>query len=136
VGSAFAILGVSAAFAATFGWTVKANATCRVWKQESDAALGANPKVPSTAAGMYTFMVNARPIRVGELKALETIRLPRPPGATKALSYSAAAIGELDAAIAAYRAGNQARSMERAFAWLTDRRASRTFKAIGANACA
>jgi hypothetical protein len=128
------ILVASAAVAGTSAWVVKANATCRVW-QEAVAAFGANPKEPSTAAGMYRFMLEARPIEVGELHALQGIRLARPPRATKALSYVVADIAELDAEIAAYRAGNQARFLERTIAWQTDRRASRAFKAIGATAC-
>jgi hypothetical protein len=128
-------LGVASAAASTSAWVVKANATCRVWQQRSAALFGTNPAEPSTTAGMYAFAVKARPIEVGELHALQAIRLTRPPGATKALSYVVADIAELDAAIAAYRAGNKARFLERAFAWQTDRRASRAFKAIGATAC-
>jgi hypothetical protein len=136
VGSALAILVVSAAVAGTPAWVVKANATCRAWQQKSVATFGANPKEPSTVAAMYTFMLKARPIEVGELHALQAIRLARPPGATTALSYVVSDIAALDAAIAAYRAGNQARFLERTIAWQTDRRASRAFKAIGATSCA
>ena len=99
------------------------------------ATFGANPKEPSTASGLYAFMLKARPIEVGELHALQAIRLPRPSGATHALSFVAADIAELDEAVAAYRAGNRARFLERSFAWQTDRRASGAFKAIGATAC-
>jgi hypothetical protein len=136
LGAALAVVSVSAAFTATSAWVVKANATCRSWQQRSVATFGANPKEPTTAAGLYRFMLKARPIEVGELRALEAIRSTRPPGATKALSFAAADVAELDAAIAAYRAGKSARFLERAFAWQTDRRASRAFKAIGAKTCA
>jgi hypothetical protein len=132
----FVILVASAAVAGSSAWVVKANATCQVWQQKFVATFGANPKEPSTASGMYKFMLKARPIEVGELHALQGIRLARPAEATKALSSTVANITVLDAAIAAHRAGNQARFLERAFAWQTDTRASRAFKAIGATACA
>ena len=136
LGLLLAIFVASAAVASTSAWVVKANAACRLWQQKSVATFGANPKAPSTAGGMYTFELKARPIEVGELHALEAIRAARPPGATRALSYIVADVAELDAAIAAYRAGNQARFLERTFAWLNDHRASRAFKAIGATDCA
>lgn len=135
-GAVCGVLVASTAAAGTSGWVVKANATCRIWQKKSVATFGANPKEPSTASEMYTFMLKARPIEVGELHALQAIRLVRPHGATQALAYGAADIAELDEAIAAYRAGNRTRFLERTFAWQTDRRASRALKAIGATACA
>jgi hypothetical protein len=136
VGALCAVLVASTAAAGTSRWVVIADATCRIWQQKSVAIFGANPKEPSTAAGLHTFMLKARPIEVGELHALQAIRLVRPRRATQALSYVAADVAELDEAIAAYREGNRTRFLERSFAWQTDRRASRAFTAIGATACA
>jgi hypothetical protein len=134
------LLVLAPAFAATSvaapsPWAVKANATCKTWRQKSAAVLGAHPTMPKTPAATYRFMQKARPIQVGELKALSAIRLPRPAAGTRALTYAAADIAELDAGLAAYRAGNQAKFLERAFASLTDTRAQRAFKALGAPAC-
>jgi hypothetical protein len=125
----------TAALAAPSPWAAKANATCRVWQQKFVATFGANPKEPSTASALYAFEVKARPLEVGELHALQAIRLARPPAATKALSYLAANVKVLDAALAAYRAGDRTRFLERSFAWQTDKRPSAAFKALGAPAC-
>jgi hypothetical protein len=136
VGAVSAVMVASTAAAGTSAWVVKANATCRTWQGKSVAMFGANPKEPSTASGLYMFMLKARPIEVGELHGLQAIRLPRPRGATQALSYVAGDIAELDEAVAAYRAGDRTRFLERSFAWQTDRRAIRAFKMIGATGCA
>jgi hypothetical protein len=125
----------AASVAAPSPWAVKANATCKVWQRRSAAVLGAHPRLPKTPAATYRLMQRARTIELGELEALTAIRVPRPAAATRALTYAAAAISELDDGLAAYRAGNEQRFLERAFAWLTDTRAERAFKALGAPAC-
>jgi hypothetical protein len=125
----------AAAGASGSTWIVKANATCRVWSQKAVAALGANPTQPSTPAGMFKFMLQARPIETGELRALRAIRAPRPVGATKALGFVSIDISELNAGIAAYRAGKRATFVHDVIIWQSDHRASRAFAAIGAKAC-
>jgi hypothetical protein len=116
-------------------WVAKANATCRLWKQKAAEAVGSNPAQPSTPAGMFKFMLKVRPIEAGELRALRAIRLPRPAGAAKALAFGATDLSELDAGIAAYRAGQRAKFLHDVDVWQSDRRASRAFAAIGAKSC-
>ena len=125
----------AAAGAAGSIWIAKANATCRVWNQKAVAALGSHPTQPSTAAGMFKFMVKAQPLETGELRALRAIRAPRPVGATKALGFVSIDISELNAGIAAYRAGNRTKFLQDVNVWQSDHRASRAFAAIGAKAC-
>jgi hypothetical protein len=132
---ALALALAAASVAAPSPWAVKANATCKAWQHRSAALLGAHPTLPKTPTATYRLMQKARPIQLGELEALTAIRLPRPAAATRALTLAAADIAELDDGLAAYRAGNQAKFLERAFAWLTDTRAERAFKALGAPAC-
>jgi hypothetical protein len=122
------------AVAAASPWVVKANAVCRVWEKRAPAAVGANPN-PRTPAQMYAFMVKARPFEVGLVKALKNISLPRPPGAAHALALATADVHELDTALAAHRAGSEKIFLSHAFAWLTDQRANKAFRAIGARAC-
>jgi hypothetical protein len=116
-------------------WVAKANATCRVWTAKAKSEFGPNPSAPSTPAGMFKFMLKARPIEAGELRDLKSIRLQRPAGANNALRFVALDIEEIDTGIAAYRAGNHAKFLRDVGFWQSDHRASHAFKAIGANAC-
>jgi len=132
---ALVLVSAASADAAASPWAVKANAVCKVWQQKAAAEFGPNPAEPSTPAAMYRFMQKARPIEAGELNGLKAIRLPRPAGAARALTFAAADLAELDQGLAAYRAGNQTKFLERVIAWQTDHRATRAFKALGAPAC-
>src|SRR5439155_15087437 len=67
-------------------------------------------------------------------RALEQIALPRPAGAARALRLARLDIRELDAGIAAYRAGKSQAFIRDVGVWQSDRRASRAFRALGAPA--
>jgi hypothetical protein len=85
---------------------------------------------------MYGFMLGSRPIEAGLLRDLKAIGLPRPAGAAKALALLAADIREIDAGLAAHRAGNP-RKVVRAFdVWQSDHRSGAAFSALGAKSCA
>jgi hypothetical protein len=116
-------------------WTKHADAVCVAWQKKVAAAFGAHPQQPSTAKGIYEFMVKARPIEAGELNALRRIHDPRPSGAAKALALAAADLRELDAGIAAYRAGDPALFLHDVNVWQSDHRTHRAFLAVGARAC-
>ena len=116
-------------------WVAKANAVCKVWQKKAAAAVGATPQRPATLKGMFAFMLKARPIEAGEVHALEAITSPRPAGAAKALSLAAADVREIDAGIAAYRAGKRTAFIHDVDVWQSDRRTSRAFAALGAQAC-
>jgi hypothetical protein len=124
------------AFAATSSWVKEANSVCLVWQKKAAASLGANPKQPTTLKGMYEFMVKARPIESGELHALEAMPQARPAGALHAFALAREDIKEIDAGIAAYRAGRQAAFIHDADVWQSDSRTSKAFTALGATTCA
>ena len=84
---------------------------------------------------MFKFMLKARPIEVGELRALKAIRAPRPAGAVRAFTLVSLDISELDAGVAAYRDGNHAKFVHDVGVWQSDHRASRAFAALGAKSC-
>jgi len=131
----FAALSAIPGAAATSPWTTKANAVCDTWHKKGEAALGAHPAQPKTAAQWYVFMQRVRPIEAGMLHALQAIPLARPAGAARALSLAAADVREIDVALAAYRAGHTATFTSDAGAWITDQRASKAFAALGAKSC-
>ena len=133
---AVAAVSAGAATAATSAWVKAATPVCKRWHQRSVSVFGAHPKAPTTQAGMYRYLVKARPIEAGTLHDLQAIRVPRSAGVSPALAYAATDVKELDAAIAAYRAGNKQAFMQRVSVWQSDRRASRAFTRIGAPACA
>jgi hypothetical protein len=85
---------------------------------------------------MFKFMLKIRPIEAGRLAAIEVIASPQPAGASKALALARVDIKELDAGIAAHRAGNAAAFASSLKVWWTDERASHAFVALGAKACA
>ena len=116
------------------GWVAKANAACEASNKKVLAAFGGHPTVPSTRASMFRFMREIRPLEVGRLEALKAIPSP-PAGAAKAFALAQGDISELDAAVAAYRAGNPAAFGREATTWWNDRRASRAFAALGAKSC-
>jgi hypothetical protein len=117
-------------------WVAKANAACRLWNQKAVAAFGPHPAQPATPAEMFKFMLEIRPIEVGRLASIEAIATPRPHGAANALRLARLDINELDAGIAAHRAGNAVAFARAAGVWWTDERTSRAFAALGAKACA
>jgi hypothetical protein len=125
----------AAAAVGASGWAAKADATCRSWNDKVIAALGGHPTIPTTRAGMYGLMVKMRPLELGRLHALAAIVSP-PPGAAKAFALVRSDIAELDASVAAYRAGNTAGFGRDATVWFDDQRASRAFAALGAKSCA
>jgi hypothetical protein len=116
-------------------WVAQANAVCKVWQQKAAAALGANPKRPTTLKGMFAFMLKALPIESGELHALAAITAPRPAGAARALSLGSMDVLEIEAGIVAYRSGKRGEFVHDVTVWQSDHRTSRAFAALGAPAC-
>jgi hypothetical protein len=84
---------------------------------------------------MFKFMLKIRPNESGRLAALVAIASP-PAAASNAFRLARIDISELDAGIAAHRAGNSAAFLRDFKTWLADERASRAFAALGAKACA
>lgn len=125
---------IPAAHPATTSWATQADKVCTVWKHKASTAFGTSQ--PKTVKALYAFVTKARPFEVGELDALRKITLPRPAAASKALSFAAGDIAEIDHAIAAYRAGKTSLFERDAIAWLDDHRTSRAFVAAGARSCA
>jgi hypothetical protein len=136
VGISAAAVWVAAAGAgaAGSGWAAKANAACIASNKKVIAAFGGHPTVPSTRASMFGFMLKIRPLEFSRLRALEAIPSP-PPGATKAFALARTDIAELDAAVASYRAGNEAAFGRQATVWWNDQRTGRALAALGAKSC-
>jgi hypothetical protein len=124
------------ALAATSPWVKKADVVCGIWDKKAVAALGANPKPPTTAKGEFNFVVKARALESGQLHALEAIPPPRPAGVPHAFALARADIKEIDAGLAAYRAGKEAAFAHDVNVWQSDHRTSQAFINLGAIACA
>jgi hypothetical protein len=124
------------ALAATSPWVKKADVVCSLWDKKATAALGANPKPPTTARGEFNFVVKARALESGQLHALEAIPPPRPAGVPHAFALARADIKELDAGLAAYRAGKLSTFAHDVDVWQSDHRTSQAFIDLGAIACA
>jgi hypothetical protein len=121
---------------ATSPWAAKANAVCAEWSKKAPAIFGSTPLQPKTPKQKFAYLLKGRKIESGILTDLKRISVPRPPGATRALSLAAADLRELNTLINLYGSVSDAEFNRDFLVWQNDNRANRAFAAIGARGCA